>query len=123
MATWKDIEQELKRVAPPVAPRPPEAFWEDFTARASLRPRTVECAPARPVFGVRWALAAAAGLLLLAGSSILFLNPASHVPLTNDILALTVAAPHRAVLIMNDQAGGTILWVDCEENGTGKGGA
>ena len=90
------------------------AFWEDFCARASLRPQLQEAAE-RPAFALRWAMATAAAVLLAVGIVRYERAGSAAVPV-NNVLALNVATPHRGVLIMNDDnSGGTILWIDCDD--------
>ena len=113
MPRWVHIEKELKAQAPIARMRAASAFWEDFRARVPLYPQAAPEATRAPAL-LRWSLATASTVLLLAGVAVYSLHPGSGVP-GNAITALDIATPHRAVFIMNDAAsGGTILWIDCD---------
>jgi hypothetical protein len=122
MARWRTIESELNALSPRSGLRARESFWEDFRARASLHPQFHEAEVHSP-YVLRWAVATAGALLLIAGASLHTLVGGRDLPM-NNIMALDVAAPHRAVFIMNDKSvGGTILWIDCDNAAPTTGGA
>ena len=117
MPRWANIEKALKAPAPAARPRDASAFWEDFRARVPMYPQDVPETARAPTL-LRWSLATVSAVLLLTGVTVYTLRPGSGVS-GNSILALDIAAPHRAVFIMNDSAsGGTILWIDCAEADT-----
>jgi hypothetical protein len=113
MRAWHEIEADLRRETPGRSVRTPDDFWSDFRAHASLRVQE-RAAPAPARFlAPRWAVAAAALAVVAALLTALPLHRA--LPAGNRILALNISAAHQGVIIMNDRAGGTILWIDCDE--------
>ena len=113
MSHWTDIREELKRQTPTAAMRDASAFWDEFHAHVPMHPQHAP-APASSSALLRWSMATACALLLLTGVTVHSLRT-GHGAEGNTITALDIAAPHRAVFIMNDKAsGGTILWIDCD---------
>jgi hypothetical protein len=113
MKRWTDIQEAVKGEAPAARMRSASLFWDDFRARAPMYPRNAP-GPAHASPLLRWSLATACAVLVLTGVTVHSLRSGQGV-YGNAITALDIAAPHRAVFIMNDNtSGGTILWIDCD---------
>lgn len=128
MKTWKwaAIRGELARMKPGRAPRPAEAFWQEFRQRAAAAPATGEViafAPPRHVLW-HWAAVAACALLVFA-ATLHFLIPASGGPAHGMLLleqralvgyahthvrTLAVESGNSGVLVTENSLG-AVIWI------------
>ena len=108
---WDDIEKELRN-RPQQNVGAADAFWSDFRERVKDEPRN-ESVP-EPIAIGRWlAVAAAAAAVLVA---VLPLRPAPVETAmriaSTEVKSVDVVASHGGVIIMtNEDAGGTVLWI------------
>jgi hypothetical protein len=112
MATlsWREIRKALRDAAPEPPSPSPDAFWEDFRARARLHPQR-QPGPSARRLPLLWttALSGACAVLVLAG---FFLAGPAAGGTPSRITSVEVPASHGAVFILNDEPSqGTILWV------------
>jgi len=120
--SWKETKEAI---AGGIRGKPaaPDAFWEDFRARARLR-RQEEPANTRPLvipWRNKWAWVGTCAALLLAFLGIHMMDGGA-VAQASQINSVEVVASHSGVLIMTDESSqSAILWiVDMEageENG------
>jgi|GEM_PF-2692282 len=109
MPRWRKIQEVLEAAKEPCAVPSSEAFWAEFRRRASSRPQAHRAAGwAAPI---RWALAAAAAVLVGLG---FWMYPflATSASAQTSIETLEVDIPHQAVMIVSHPASySTILWI------------
>lgn len=106
-------------------PLPPEAFWDDFRARARLRVQVSPEAtnPMIVPWRNRWAWAGTCAVVCFAIVGIRFMggSPAAE---ASQINSVEVIASHSGVLIMNDDSSkSAILWIVDMEAGEDDGGS
>jgi len=103
-----EIGRHAGRFAAPV-PRAPEAFWEDFRARAALAPQAAPVPPARA--GVpSWAWAAASALAAVAVGIGVWRDRLPP-PLSPAILSLSAAADRSVFILRDEPTAAVIVWV------------
>lgn len=128
IARGRALKKALLEAAALPEPRPAEAFWQDFRARASL---TVQQDPATAVpregtlLSLRWA-SVTLGLLLALAAAIAYLHPwtaplqvaggSAVIPpppaTLSKVEEVDVLSEYSSVMIVEDTAnGGTVIWV------------
>lgn len=102
----------------PATPPSGEAFWSDFKARSQLYPQHAPQPVRLPYHFLRWGLAVACGLLVMAGAGVWRLTLPAQLSTIN---SFDVGVKHDAVLVMDDdKSESTLLWIvgmDVQENG------
>jgi len=113
--SWNRIREILGRASTPPPRTEAQAFWADFKMRARMYPQREPAAalPPRRMPVLRWALAAAACVLVVAGFFMARPFERRQVAARGNVInSLEVIATHSAVLIMNDDTEpATIVWV------------
>jgi hypothetical protein len=124
-----DLDRMLAAQVPPSAPRPPDAFWADFRARATdlAEPRRPP-APARRPFllplGIAAALALAAILALRLRHDPAALPKDTPTGPLAAFQEYEVLTPHQGVLIIDGpDTPGAILWILDEKRAKARKGA
>lgn len=127
------LRETLSQVSSLPPPRPCEEFWEDFRARAAL---TFQEAPGRAaaagsrLASWRWALAAAALVVMLAAAVTFLRPPAGPVqvavalpassPALSTVQEVEVFSDYSSVMILEDsQNGGTLILIASARQGNG----
>jgi negative regulator of sigma E activity len=123
------LREALRQAASLPEPRPAQEFWQDFRARAAL---TMQEVPERVVgsrlASLRWAVAAAALLVLVCGVALLVRSGAgttrvAQAPVPkpaglSTVEEVEVFSEYSSVMIVEDsENGGTVIWVASADTG------
>lgn len=112
MTDWTTIQQELNKQAPRTRAGSPEAFWQDFSARARLTVQEPAPQPQHSRSAI-WASLAMAGAVALL--TVILWSPAAVAEATR-VTSLEVGPPCTGSMILNvvskdGRNTGALVWV------------